>query len=95
MDSEARKSEYIVQDESCENGYWFISYYAQNGEGNTRLHEYIIHTPVYDDLAKIFIGVTWPVSLLNIQNTDGKTALHLAAMGSQSGINRQLIYLGS
>nr|UUG47278.1 ORF65 [Bracoviriform inaniti] len=94
MGSIRTESEYAVLDQSCEN-CWILPYYAQDKVGNTRLHECMILAPQYDDFAKKLIDETWPASLLNIQNNEGKTALHLAAIGNQSDIVRKLLLAGA
>ncbi|KAG8148382.1 NF-kappa-B inhibitor cactus isoform X3 [Chelonus insularis] len=94
MDQKVKESEYDVKDQSPVN-CWFSSYYVQDYDGNTQLHKFMLHTPIYDKLVEALVDATWPASLLNTQNNYGVTVLHLAAKKGQSDIVRQLIVAGA
>nr|UUG47279.1 ORF66 [Bracoviriform inaniti] len=89
------KSKYHAEDMALRNAFWFLSFYAQNEDGNTQLHNFVMCSPAYDETVKKVIDETWPASLLDIRNNDGMTALHLAAIGSRTDIVRQLIVAGA
>ncbi|RVE47639.1 hypothetical protein evm_007736 [Chilo suppressalis] len=59
------------------------------------LHILMVNLPQYFITAQRLINATWPTSLLNIRNSDGMTALHLAVINNQPGMVRYLLVAGA
>ncbi|KAG8148384.1 NF-kappa-B inhibitor cactus isoform X2 [Chelonus insularis] len=78
-----------------ERSFWYLQFYNQDADGDTQLHVLMAHLPTYTDCAQRLIDETWPVSLLNIGNNDGMTALHLAVINNQPDMVRYLLINGA
>nr|UUG47281.1 ORF68 [Bracoviriform inaniti] len=76
-------------------GCWYLNFYNQDADGDTQLHLLMVNLPLYNITTQRLIDATWPTSLLNIRNSDGMTALHLAVMNNQPGIVRYLLVGGA
>lgn len=68
-------------------------YYAQNEDGDTKLHIAVIHG--LDKIIPTLIAMAPETSYLNIRNYSGQTALHLAIIMGFSVIARRLINAGA
>lgn len=68
-------------------------YYAQNEDGDTKLHIAVIHG--LDKIIPTLIAMAPETSYLNIRNYSGQTALHMAVIMGYSVIARRLINAGA